>query len=892
MAGIQFEHIEPYIDGSGDTGRSSRLKLQRNFEKIKAWIDAMGVDLVTRYLSRLDDDTAAGLITFLKGLRLGSGGSYGLEATGDGSLRDLVVRALEILGDATVGGTLTTHDLTVTGSARFFELLIDEIRHVGGTVVLSHARMKTDLVMLPTEGIHQQGTSGLIEWVPSTDIEEHVYPSGMEGHVRLLWLADDGSRRTGNQFCRGDQVLCQQSHMLEAGGTDAANKYWWKLVIGASEMPIDVVGADGTTRSYHWIEVDASSGLGTMVANAGDEVVALGWDATVGGVVTDTERAIRQSAIILASGFTPDTWNNVKAPCFAEYAGIDSFTLEGKLVSIISPHGNDMTGDFRSKSGKNYEEIVNNMSDGMSEHSIWFGTGQPTLQNAPANEWTTVDVKKAHVGDLYFDTDEEPASEGGASWRFTSKNSNTTFAWERADDRYTVAALTKIQNVASDGIITGGMEKQSVLVRWNKAKADYLSAMSIAERMVMAGTEVYKKLVAAWHILYMYLNNAVDSDDTSVPPYQIKNEHIGESWTLYKNELRFTFESFLYIIPAGAAGWEYVWKTFDDALAAMLDRNGLAVKAAIENLGDQINLSVKRGDLEEVGMHLDDTDAGNPHIDMVGNEIRTFPSGTERENNAPRFVLSGTELSVFNPNTRQRQIQFGVVGENVVMRYFDQYGHFLYDLGPQGVIYAKSQDAEVILQRMNMLTDHDDRYELDNEVMRDTYAYYQVVYSAYSHYDTIKDLQMRADRTGHLYMPMAAGAYLPIPNPSTLVFALRDLDSDTEGTLPTAIDTDVDSAAEDDRWRFIWEEGEQAAWGNGYLGTSERYIGITKTVYAFVGTEGQASDYAGIRNAMSTLYGGYGSYNVDWSKPVFYRLVRVFYLGRMITERKVFFNID
>jgi len=31
--GIQFEDIEPWFDGSGDTGLSARLKLKRNFDK-------------------------------------------------------------------------------------------------------------------------------------------------------------------------------------------------------------------------------------------------------------------------------------------------------------------------------------------------------------------------------------------------------------------------------------------------------------------------------------------------------------------------------------------------------------------------------------------------------------------------------------------------------------------------------------------------------------------------------------------------------------------------------------------------------------------------------------------------------------------------------------------
>lgn len=914
MAGIQFEHIEPYIDGNGDTGRSSRLKLQRNFEKIKAWIDAMGVDLVTRYLSRLDDDTAAGLITFLKGLKLGNGGLYGLEATGDGQLRDLVVRALEILGDATVGGTLTTHDLTVTGTARFFELLIDEIRHVGGTVVLSQARMKTDLVMLPTEGIHQQGTSGLIEWVPSTDIEGHVYPSGMEGHVRLLWLADDGSRRTGNQFCRGDQVLLQQSHMLEAGGTDAANKYWWKLVIGASETPIDVVGADGTTRSYHWIEVDASSGLGTMVANAGDEVVALGWDATVGGVVTETEREIRQSAIILASGFTPDTWNDVKAPCFAEYAGIDSFTLEGKLVSIISPHGNDIAGDFRSKSGKNYEEIVNNLSDGMSEHSIWFGSGQPTLDNAPANEWVTTDVRKAHVGDLYFDTDEEPASEGGASWRFRAKNNNTVFAWERADDRYTVAALTKIQNVASDGIITGGMEKQGVLVRWNKAKADYLSAMSVAGRMGLTEDEAYLKLVKAWQLLYRYLNHAPSDDTTSNPPYELV--HTDVSWTLPDEVIEY-----IYQVPAGAAGWKFVWKTFDDALAAMLDRNGLAVEAAIENNGDSIKawvrenytdsqsmlellngyaaLTVQKKDLTQSGIELDLNG-----MKLTGKEILTQTPPSEPDTEPVKgFRFIGSLGEVYNPVTGRVQMRFGY-DENtgfMTLSYYDNAGNKLYDLGPEGLMRNVTRNLSLLVQMFYQLLDgyggvsSNARYGREYVEKGDASAI-----QAHLVYALLRGNIRAAAETkyGRVYFPQVGGVYQGIQAGNTRNITItEDGESSEEEWTPHEGYNTVHEMTHDGEY-FVMPVDVNGKIIVSDLSFSHPSSDHTDGVFAepekvYTGTS-NPSDYSDVRyweNILNVSAGDIANYqSVDWNNTVYVRRLVFLLHGRVMGEYNAYYN--
>lgn len=67
--GIQFEDILPWGTTGGDTGLSSRLKLKRNFDKIKAWITAQGFDLNEKFLSKQDDDTARGQITFAKGLK-------------------------------------------------------------------------------------------------------------------------------------------------------------------------------------------------------------------------------------------------------------------------------------------------------------------------------------------------------------------------------------------------------------------------------------------------------------------------------------------------------------------------------------------------------------------------------------------------------------------------------------------------------------------------------------------------------------------------------------------------------------------------------------------------------------------------------------------------------
>ena len=917
MANLQFEHIEPYVEGSGgDTGRTARLKLRRNFEKIKAWMDAVGSDMASRFLSRLDDDTAQGLITFLKGLQLGSGGAYRLEETGDGTLRDLIVRALTVLGDAAIGGALTTHDLTVTGTARFFELLIDEVRHVGGTVVLSHARMKTDLILLPAEGIHQQGMAAPVVWVSSSDIAGHTYPTGMEGHVRLLWLADDGDRQTGNQFRRGDQVLCVQSHMLTSGGTDAANKYWWKLVLGASTEPVEVSDDSGTMHRYHWIEVDAASGLGTMAAAVGDEVVALGWQhIDQSEAVTESQRALLQSAIILASGFTPDTENGVKAPCMAEYADIDNFTLAGHLVSVISPHGNMLTGNFTSSSGKDFDAVIDGIADGMSEHSIWFGSGSPTMDNNPASQWTTVQLMRLHEGDLYFDTDEEPASEGGASWRFTATDAmRTSFAWQRADDRYTVAALRKVQNVASDGIITGGAEKQGVLVEWYRCRADYLSVMRTAEAMALSSTDEYQRLDAAWKLLFIYLNHAPANDYLTVP-YELS--HISDSWTLPSENAAYDIGRFAFDVPAGSEGWQWVWQLFYQSLGNLQTAcgNATGTKAEIQNLGDELRLFVtnnytsssalidvlsdaiallvSKNDLTQSGVELNQNG-----VTLTGRQILTqTPPENDGEQPVPGFRFIGSIGEVFNPVTGRVQMRFGYDADTgyMTLSYYDNDGNKLYDLGPQGLLQNVTRGLTLTQETFLTLTEGfgnisgDARIDGSAGVASGDASAIQahLVYHIVRAHDR---LDADGDRTlFKVAFPQVGGQYVAMNGGQQ--YALHVIDNDTmeEHDEQWEADSDYDT---------VYEQLHDGEYFPGYVSfrhsSSDHTTGIFASAAKVYSGTPEPSDYRDIAN-WATVIDITGQevqacLDVDWQQPVWYRRVCCLYNGRVMGERNAYFN--
>lgn len=89
-------------------------------------------------------------------------------------------------------------------------------------------------------------------------------------------------------------------------------------------------------------------------------------------------------------------------------------------------------------------EGIQDQIDGVIE--TWFYNGVPTLNNYPASEWNTKDLKKQHLGDLYYDNDT------GTAYRF-SQNAQGGYYWNTiTDDAITkaLAAAKAAQDTANN----------------------------------------------------------------------------------------------------------------------------------------------------------------------------------------------------------------------------------------------------------------------------------------------------------------------------------------------------------------------------------------------------------------------------------------------------------
>jgi hypothetical protein len=458
-----------------DTNAYSSLRTDK---EIKEGIEKNNKELAKKFLSKLNDDTASGIITFLQGLIIGSfspGESGGqISSDGEAELASLLLRgALEIgkysagKSGAKIGADGAAELLNVlvrelvtangiqspgfsTGAlgtglclkmdgngdsyievdrmlvrkvAEFIKLVIQEIKHVGGQIILTPASMSC-------VNVEDKGD-----------------------YYRCHFTATDGEKTVENQFVVGDFARAQTFNVKEGVNENVKNTYYWRLVTGVGDDYIDLSKTD----------CDA----GSTVPAAGDEIVQLG----------NRNDAARQAAIILAA------YGN-DAPYIKMYRGINSYKLDGKeFVSFSRKEVNIIADVFKWSSGESVKDYIDgsvgDVQDKVDEVSgkvedaverlaeqqnyiaalqqtagdlqdqidgaieSYFEKTDPTTSNYPANEWTTEEQKQAHSNDTYTNIST------GKSWKWVKDGS--TWKWKAIADTATekaLAAAAKAQDTA------------------------------------------------------------------------------------------------------------------------------------------------------------------------------------------------------------------------------------------------------------------------------------------------------------------------------------------------------------------------------------------------------------------------------------------------------------
>ena len=215
---------------------------------------------------------------------------------------------------------IKTKDLTVTGTAHFFELVIDKIKAAGGAAIFT-----------PADGF-------------DIDVVEAV-----ENGYKLYWRCEVDGKVRQNMWQVNDQAICMSFNQAKVGVSyNVSNKYYWSLVTAVSEYDKPVTLSDG--NKYNWITISTVTFDGTVNPEKGDSIAMLGYRGT------DDEA--RQSAIYIAAYASFDKY--IDAPFIAQYKGIKDFDIEKYRTSWWSLKTNKFVGDFViESSGKNVVDFIN-----------------------------------------------------------------------------------------------------------------------------------------------------------------------------------------------------------------------------------------------------------------------------------------------------------------------------------------------------------------------------------------------------------------------------------------------------------------------------------------------------------------------------------------------------
>ena len=234
---------------------------------------------VKHFLAKDKDDTAYGTITwekvqkFFSGLLIGNsnnenGGSWTTDAEGR--------------------SRLNTDYLEVRMKAIFEELVINKTSTIGGKEIIS-----------PAGGV----VAHKVEEVTVT------YNNVSQKAYRCYFLAEQDGDAVDNDFAVGDQVRSESFNVRKGTYHKAGNHFYWRLVIGRDEDPIELEG-----KKYHYIDLSD-----TDCATASD-VPAKGDVLSQCGNRTDVER---QNCLIFSA---VDTYS----PSISLYHGINSYSFANR----------------------------------------------------------------------------------------------------------------------------------------------------------------------------------------------------------------------------------------------------------------------------------------------------------------------------------------------------------------------------------------------------------------------------------------------------------------------------------------------------------------------------------------------------------------------------------
>jgi hypothetical protein len=190
--------------------------------------------LDNKALSKVHEDVAKKVITFMEGLKVGLDGKKGIDAKGNAVLGDVIV-------DRVHDPHSTKSDRTIIGAQGFDLYMGDDGKsHLFVDYLTARTRMFASSVEIRKVS-YSGGTTIFSNAGSQIAKVSYIYDAAKEKVIayKCYAVADDGTTKTMNWWHVGMMALCQTFNVKAGENKKLDNKYYWRMVVGVGQEKLD-----------------------------------------------------------------------------------------------------------------------------------------------------------------------------------------------------------------------------------------------------------------------------------------------------------------------------------------------------------------------------------------------------------------------------------------------------------------------------------------------------------------------------------------------------------------------------------------------------------------------------------------------------------------------------
>ena len=397
---LALEEHSNLISNETKIGHNTNVRVGMLGKKVAEILRKQG-DTGEKYLSKIDDDTAQGIITFLKAILIGDF-SPGLLGSG-GAIRNIN------------GTTVAEFDqLLIRQRAEFFSALIHQAKHIGGELVQSAAEM----ICIKVE--------------ETTDF------------YRCYFDADDG--KVVNLFENTDFAR----HQVFTG---SKQKFYWRKVVAVGPDYIELSKTNAAINSdipevgdyiYQLGSENTERQGAIILSTVGPDAPSIKQYVNINTYALSSENEytvfsrmgnkIQGKTVFRSNGLNYDDWADGTSQDIQDAQEAANAAALAAQQAIDDAAAN--VTDYNAK----FAEMQAQVDGEISNYSYPY---TPTLLNYPASDWATDIEKDRHIGDVFHNSqafvDNETTPDSGKAWRFVKNG--TAYSWTPIADNDAVKAI-------------------------------------------------------------------------------------------------------------------------------------------------------------------------------------------------------------------------------------------------------------------------------------------------------------------------------------------------------------------------------------------------------------------------------------------------------------------